>query len=154
MGKTEILLLIASVAIGIALMVGMVVPIMKDGKDMVETRNLAQEMAAVKDKLTLNQIMKTYPAGDTVVSIGGTNFLETNVDGATKAAYPYKAKTTGAVFTKITYNGTSKIGTFDVNLTGTKAADVDFESSESLISICDSDMTIASDVITCKFKGN
>ena len=151
MGKSEILLLIASVAIGIALMVGMVVPIMKDGKDMVETRNLAQEMASVKDKLILNQMMKTYNNGDTI-KVGGTNFLEASGD----ATYPHKAKTTKALFTNITFNiaGSKQTGTFKVNLAGTKAVEVDFEDSESLKTICDDDMTIASDVITCKFKAN
>ena len=151
MGKSEILLLIASVAIGIALMVGIVVPIMKDGKDMVETRNLAQEMAAVKDKLTFNQMMKTYNNGD-IIKVGGTNFLEASGD----ATYPYKAKNTGVLFSNITFNidGTKQTGTFKANLTGTKTVGIDFENNESLKTICDSDMTIASDVITCKFKAN
>ena len=149
MGKAEILLLIASVAIGIALMVGMVVPIMKDGKDMVETKNLAQEMAAVKDKLVFNQVMKTYKDKD-IIKVSGTNFLEASGD----ATYPYKAKTTKVLFSNITFdiNGADQTGTFKVNLAGTKAAKVDFKDSESLKTICDNDMTIASDVITCKFN--
>ncbi len=149
MGKSEILLLIASVAIGIALMVGMVVPIMKDGKDMVETKNLAQEMAAVKDKLIVNQVMKTYNDGD-IIKLGGTNFLEASGD----ATYPYKAKTTKALFSNITFDiaGAKQTGTFKINLAGTKAAEINFEDSESLKTICDDDMTIASNVITCIFN--
>ncbi len=152
MGKSEILLLIASVAIGIALMIGMVVPIIKDGKDMVETRNLAQEMSAVKDKFTSNQVMKTYNNGD-IIKVGGTNFLEANT-GSDKAAYPYKAKTTGARYSNITYNisGSDKTGTFAVNLADTNAAKIDFEDSEGLKTICDKTMTLASNVITCIFK--
>ena len=148
MGKSEILLLIASVAIGIALMVGMVVPIMKDGKDMVETRNLAQEMAAVKDKLVFNQVMKTYNNGD-IIKVSGTNFLEASGD----VTYPHKAKNTGVLFSNITFDidGANQTGTFKANLAGTKAAKVNFEDRESLKTICDKDMTIASDVITCIF---
>ncbi len=149
MGKSEILLLIASVAIGIALMVGMVVPIMKDGKDMVETRNLAQEMSAVKDKLLFNQVMKTYNDGEKI-KVSGTNFLVDSGD----TDYPYKAKTTKVLFSDITFNIVSSkpIGTFKANLAGTNAAKIDFKNSESLKTICDIDMTIASDVITCKFN--
>lgn len=149
MGKSEILLLIASVVLGIALMIGIVVPIMKDGKDMVETRNLAQEMASVKDKLVFGQIMKTYNNGD-IIKVGGTNFLEASGD----ATYPYKAKNTKALFSNITFNiaGANQTGTFKVNLAGTKAVVIDFENNEGLKSICDNDITIASDVITCIFN--
>ena len=152
MGKSEILLLIASVAIGIALMVGIVIPIMKDGKDMVETRNLAQEMAAVKDKLVFNQIMKTYDVDTNDIKIGGTNFLIASGD----TTYPYKAKTTGALFSNINYKKATNTGEFKVNLAGTKAGKIDFEDSESLKTICDSNMSINSTdkVITCKFKAN
>ena len=152
MGKSEILLLIASVAIGIALMVGIVIPIMKDGKDMVETRNLAQEMAAVKDKLLFNQMIKTYEADTDDIKIGGTNFLTTTGYND----YPYKAKNTGALFSYIDYKKATNTGEFKVNLAGTNAGKIDFEDSESLKTICDSNMSINSTdkVITCKFKAN
>ena len=152
MGKSEILLLIASVAIGIALMVGMVVPIMKDGKDMVETRNLAQEMTAVKEQVIFNQITKTYNNHD-VIKVSGTNFLEASGD----AAFPYKAKKTGVLFTDITFfiNVDGPYGHFLVNLAGTKAGEIDFEDSEQLKTICDKMLTVdrfmGANIIACLF---
>ena len=150
MGKSEILLLIASVAIGIALMVGMVVPIMKDGKDMVETRNLAQEMAAVKDKVIFNQITKTYKHQD-VIKVGGTNFLEASGN----ATYPYKAKKTGVLFTDIVFfiDGSEQYATFNVDLVDTKLEEIDFKNSEELKTICDKSMVVdpPSNDIFCQF---
>ncbi len=149
MGKTEILLLIASVAIGIALMVGMVIPIMKDGKDMVETRNLAQEMSAAKDKFVFNLMMKTYDNGD-YIKVGGTNFLEASGD----VHFPYKAKNTGVLFSDIFYffDGSDHTGVLIVDIAGSKVADIDFENSEVLKTICSDDMIIAATHIYCYFS--
>ncbi len=151
MGKSEIILLIVSVVLGIAIMAGMVVPIMQDGKDMVQVKDLSQEISAVKDRVTFKRILNDKQVDGDIIKVSGTNFLE----ASGVPAYPHKAKNTGALFTDITFKIESgkNFGTFDINLAGTEADKiVDLKDSESLQKICDAALTKATTILTCKFK--
>ena len=149
MGKSEIILLIVSVVLGIAIMAGVVVPIMQDGKDMVQVKNIAQEISAVKDRMSFSSIL-TKPVDGAKVKLSGTNFLEASGD----ATYPYRAKNTKALFNDITYEESDNTGTFDINLAGIEASKVKLEESESIQKLCDATggLTRSGNILTCKFK--
>ena len=151
MGKLRIMLLIVLVVIGIALMIIDVIPFnTSSDQDMVEVKNISQEISAIKNRTNFKNILNKDTSGY-IVEISGINFLKASGDDF----YPYMSKNSGALFSDLHYysDGIDNFVTFMIYLGGTEADEVDLEGSESLKKICDEFLKeLPGPVLFCQFK--
>lgn len=151
MGKSRIILLIVSVVIGLVLMAIDVIPFnTSNEQDMVEVKNISQEIRAIKDRTNFKNILNKDTRGY-IVEISGTNFLKASGD----EFFPYISKNSGALFSNLYYylDGKDSFATIDINLKNTEATKVDLVGSEELQKTCNKGLSKLPDsTLVCFFK--
>ena len=152
MGKSEILMLIAGVALSVMLAM-IAIPMFSSGKDMADKQQIQQELLAIKSAIPLIKALEGSAAGNiTATSI--INNMEGFVAGTT-AATDVKGKSGFANF-KIEDKAT-EAASDDVTVTVTvdsSKTEVKLNELSRLSDICDGTTahSFASDVLTCKMK--
>ncbi len=161
MGKSEILMLLAGVALSVMLAM-VAIPMFSSGQDMADKQQVQQELLAIKSAIPLIKALEgsEYSGTPSVGKITATNIIS-HMEGfvaGTTAATDVKGKSGFANFTIEDNDSTNEIVTVTVTVDSSKTKAKINELSR-LDKICDgivapatSGYSSAGNVLTCKMK--